>query len=211
MLDFVERTNGESGGNIVVEPEQNDSSGAVYLYHIPYTVKVLEKSKKNEQGNNKGSQQESNEGNQQEGQQEEQQDAEDELSNRIDQDYGEENLTSVRLPIMGSATDENRVYEPLNDVLEDLTPYKPGNMDSSSARKVENITSTVLTAVTNVGIIASVLILAMIGIKYMLGSVEEKAEYKKDLIPYVVGAFVVFGITTFIKIFMLIGKQITNI
>ncbi len=118
---------------------------------------------------------------------------------------------SVSLPIMGSTTDGNRVYEPLKDVLEDLTPYKPGNMDSSSARKVENITSTVLTAVTNVGIIASVLILAMIGIKYMLGSVEEKAEYKKDLIPYVVGAFVVFGITTFIKIFMLIGKQITNI
>lgn len=199
MLDFVERPNGESGGNIVVEPEQNDSSGGVHLYHIPYIVKVLDKSKKNEQGNN------------QTGQQEEQQDAEDELSNRIDQSYGEENLTSVRLPIMGSTTDGNRVYEPLKDVLEDLTPYKPGNMDSSSARKVENITSTVLTAVTNVGIVASVLILAMIGIKYMLGSVEEKAEYKKDLIPYVVGAFVVFGITTFIKIFMLIGKQITNI
>ncbi len=37
-----------------------------------------------------------------------------------------------------------------------------------------------------------VIILIAIGIKYMLGSVEEKVEYKKHMMPYVLGAFVLF-------------------
>jgi len=43
-----------------------------------------------------------------------------------------------------------------------------------------------------VGIIVSVVALILIGLKYMLGSVEEKAEYKKTLIPYIIGAFILF-------------------
>ena len=39
-----------------------------------------------------------------------------------------------------------------------------------------------------VGIIASVLILVILGIKYMTGTIQEKAEYKKTMIPYIVGA-----------------------
>ncbi|MBR3003363.1 MAG: hypothetical protein IKF38_07435 [Clostridia bacterium] len=45
------------------------------------------------------------------------------------------------------------------------------------------------------GIAISVIALIAIGIKYMLGSVEAKAEYKKTLIPYVVGAFMVFAVS----------------
>ena len=44
-----------------------------------------------------------------------------------------------------------------------------------------------------IGIAISVIVLALIGIKYMLGSVEEKADIKKLLIPYIVGCIVVFG------------------
>ena len=47
-----------------------------------------------------------------------------------------------------------------------------------------------------VGVILSVIILVMIGIKYMLGSVEEKADYKKSMIPYLIGALMVFSVTT---------------
>ena len=45
----------------------------------------------------------------------------------------------------------------------------------------------------------------------MIGSVEEKAEYKKDLIPYLIGALILFGITSFVKILMAFGEQIGNI
>lgn len=44
-----------------------------------------------------------------------------------------------------------------------------------------------------IGIIASVAILIVLGIKYMMGSAEEKAEYKKTMIPYLIGAVLIFG------------------
>ena len=44
-----------------------------------------------------------------------------------------------------------------------------------------------------IGSIISVVILIVLGIKYMLGSVEEKAEYKKTLLPYIIGAAFVFA------------------
>ena len=49
-----------------------------------------------------------------------------------------------------------------------------------------------------IGIIVSVLALAIIGIKYMLGSIDEKAEYKKTMIPYIIGCFMLMGISILI-------------
>ena len=46
-----------------------------------------------------------------------------------------------------------------------------------------------------IGSIVSVLALVLIGIKYMLGSIEEKAEYKETMIYYIVGAILVFAIS----------------
>ena len=43
------------------------------------------------------------------------------------------------------------------------------------------------------GVIAGVVIIAIFGIKYMMGSLEEKAEYKKTMIPFIVGAVVLIA------------------
>lgn len=58
----------------------------------------------------------------------------------------------------------------------------------------------VITVVQTVGSIASVICLIVIGVKYMTGSVEEKAEYKKTLVPYVIGAALIFSITNLLSI-----------
>lgn len=47
-----------------------------------------------------------------------------------------------------------------------------------------------------IGVIVSVIVLMILGIKYMVGSVEEKAINKKAMIPYLVGAVMVFAVTT---------------
>lgn len=58
------------------------------------------------------------------------------------------------------------------------------------------------------GTIASVITLAIIGIKFMYGGVEEKAAYKQTLIPWVVGAFMLFTMTTIPSIvFNIIGEE----
>lgn len=106
-------------------------------------------------------------------------------------------------------TERNK--KPFIDVLTDLDEYIPTqDISNADARKVEDMLSTVLTVISNVGTILSVLMLAIIGIKYMLGSVEEKAEYKKDLVPYLVGTVLLFGICAIIKILQSVGQAING-
>ena len=51
-----------------------------------------------------------------------------------------------------------------------------------------------------VGVVLSVIMLIVIGIKYMMGSAEEKAEYKKSLMPYVIGAALIFAASVFAQV-----------
>ena len=51
-----------------------------------------------------------------------------------------------------------------------------------------------------VGIVIAVIIILVIGIKYMIGSAEEKAEYKKTMIPYLVGAILIFAGATIVNV-----------
>lgn len=59
--------------------------------------------------------------------------------------------------------------------------------------EIENVGKKVIGVLQAIGIVASVVILTILGLKYMMGSAEEKAEYKKTLLPYFIGAFFVFG------------------
>ena len=40
----------------------------------------------------------------------------------------------------------------------------------------------------------------VIGIKYMTGSISERAEYKKTMIPYIVGALIFFALTQLLSL-----------
>ena len=59
--------------------------------------------------------------------------------------------------------------------------------------KVGTIANDIVSVLTAGGIAISVIVLIVLGIKYMMGSVEEKAEYKKTLMPYIIGAGLVFA------------------
>ncbi|MCL2354553.1 MAG: pilin [Oscillospiraceae bacterium] len=48
----------------------------------------------------------------------------------------------------------------------------------------------VLQIIRNVGVILAVIIISVLGIKFILGSAEEKAEYKKSFIPLIIGILV---------------------
>ncbi len=54
----------------------------------------------------------------------------------------------------------------------------------------------IITILTTVGAVLSVIVLIILGLKYMMGSVEEKAEYKKTLMPYIIGAAFIFAAST---------------
>ena len=82
----------------------------------------------------------------------------------------------------------------ITDVTEGIwSTWEPTIQDSSAlSDKVGGI----LGAITVIGILVSVGSLAIIGIKTMLGSVEEKASYKQKMVPWLTGAIMVFAITT---------------
>lgn len=64
---------------------------------------------------------------------------------------------------------------------------------TTGASKVTDIGKKIVGIIQTVGSVAAVVVLVVLGIKYMIGSTEEKAEYKKTLIPYVIGAILIFA------------------
>lgn len=80
------------------------------------------------------------------------------------------------------------------DITDNLEYWRPSVLRDSDklSQKVSGITGTIRV----IGILVSVATLSVIGIKYMLGSVEEKAQYKQIFIPWIIGAIMVFAITT---------------
>lgn len=58
---------------------------------------------------------------------------------------------------------------------------------------IQNVSSLVYNTIFIVGIVIVVVVGLVIGIQFMTGSVEQKAEVKQTLIPYVVGCIIIFG------------------
>ncbi len=98
----------------------------------------------------------------------------------------------VQAKIMGEGAEES-ILNP-----ED---YKPSSTSSvSGASKLEEIGNNMIGVIQVIGSISSVIALVIIGIKYVVGSAEEKAEYKQTLKPYLIGAILLFGITNILSI-----------
>ena len=71
-----------------------------------------------------------------------------------------------------------------------------GNSESTNVTKIESLGQSAIKIVATAGSVISVIVLVVLGIKYMMGSAEEKAEYKKTLLPYIIGAVFIFAAST---------------
>ena len=71
----------------------------------------------------------------------------------------------------------------------------PANIiaNTSGTGDIANLGGRIIGVIQTVGTIVAIAVLVVLGIKYMMGSAEEKAEYKKTMIPYVVGAVLIFA------------------
>lgn len=73
---------------------------------------------------------------------------------------------------------------------------------------LETLSDMLYNAVLVVAIIIAVIFGLVIGIKFMTGSVEQKAEVKKTLIPYIAGCVVIFGAFTIWKLVVNLLSQV---
>lgn len=82
-----------------------------------------------------------------------------------------------------------------------------GKVETNSLTTVGN---NVVTIINVVGIVIAVIILLIIGIKYMIGSASEKAEYKKTMIPYIVGAVLIFAGTSLVRVIYSLANSVSG-
>lgn len=68
--------------------------------------------------------------------------------------------------------------------------------NTANTGDITTIGNKVMGIIQVVGTVAAVAIVMVLGIKYMMGSAEEKAEYKKTMISYIIGAVLLFAATT---------------
>ena len=81
----------------------------------------------------------------------------------------------------------------------DANDYKTSpSLDPSG--DVMNLTKRILGVINAVGVIILVATIALLGIKYITSSLEERADYKKSMIPILIGAFLLFSVSTIINV-----------
>ena len=82
-----------------------------------------------------------------------------------------------------------------------------GDMNDTSA--IQTVGQKIVGIIQVAGSVIAVVILAVLGIKYMMGSTEEKAEYKKTLMPYLVGAVLIFAASNLASVIVNFAAGIT--
>lgn len=86
------------------------------------------------------------------------------------------------------------------DPITNPNDYDPGKINDVDIKPIATKGGIILDFITTIGIVLAVIVLIILGIKYMIGSVEEKAEYKKSMIPYLIGIVMVGSISAIIKV-----------
>ncbi len=108
------------------------------------------------------------------------------------------------------------IISTINTVVMAIVPPNQIRGDRADAKvmtdqTIEKTGKNFITILQALGVVLSVVILIVIGIKYMMGSAEEKSEYKKTLLPYIIGAALIFAAAIFAQViydfFMGWGKQ----
>ena len=77
--------------------------------------------------------------------------------------------------------------------------YRPDDPTIEEAKLVTDKVAVVLGAVRNISTVVAVIAIMIIGVKYILGSVEEKANYKATMLPYVIGCVMAVAGTTLVS------------
>lgn len=84
------------------------------------------------------------------------------------------------------------IFSISNMVFAEVNPATLTGTDPTSTTTVTDFGNQIIGVLRVVGSIAAVIILMVLGFKYMMGSAEDKADYKKSMIPYLIGAVCIF-------------------
>ena len=86
--------------------------------------------------------------------------------------------------------------------------WKPDDLNTSDVQEIVDTSKVIVDIIRAVGIIVTVVVIIVMGIKYMLGSIEERAEYKKSMLPYLLGVFIFFCLSQILAIIINFSTEI---
>ena len=97
----------------------------------------------------------------------------------------------------------NLVYA--SNFVGNLNEFEDGeNPIETEGNKVRD---TVITLVRVVAVGTAIIMILVLGMKYMVSAPGDRADIKKHLIAYVIGAFIVFGSATILKILIDLAEK----
>ena len=92
---------------------------------------------------------------------------------------------------------QNSVFAETTDYLSGISAKDPGTAQISGLKTMANKVLGLIQAATA---ILAVVLIAVFGFKFVLGSAQEKADYQKSFIPLIVGVVVVFAAVSIAKL-----------
>ena len=82
----------------------------------------------------------------------------------------------------------------------DPDDWQPSDLETTDVDEVLDIGGIIVSIIRTCGVVVSVVVLLIIGIKYMTGTVEERADYKSSMIPYLIGVFIFFALSQLLSV-----------
>ena len=114
-----------------------------------------------------------------------------------DAEKAEKDKTISGTVVMG---DNKTEYDgTMENPIDNPEAYKPSE-SSEDAQRLKEIGQIIMSVLKIVGVAVAVIMLMALGLKYMSGGASEKAEYKKSMIPFLIGALV-----------LIVGPQLVGI
>ena len=111
----------------------------------------------------------------------------------------------------GGKKQESITDESITDAFSDGSEFINNGKSAAGdvGKEIKESADTIYNILLAIGVVLAVIIGGILGIQFMISSVEDKAKIKEALIPYVVGCVVIFGAFAIWKIVVGVLNQIS--
>ena len=108
-------------------------------------------------------------------------------------------IMNILYPVTSSAIRD--IFSSSSNFINNADTTRLENMQTGETT-LQGISSLIYNMLLAIAIVLAVIIGAILGIKFMVGGLEEKANIKEALVPYIIGCIIVFGAFTIWSIVM---------
>lgn len=94
----------------------------------------------------------------------------------------------------------------------DFTKFDADSIENMGevTNTMDTLTKTILSVARTISVTIAIVMLLVIGMKYMVAAPGDRADIKKHAVAYVVGAFILFGVSGILTMLLTFANQISG-